>query len=382
MTHAPGRYVAKRRRGEQVPGKRTAVWKIEPHTAAKHEILRRYLNAWLPIMTRHNNRVVYIDGFAGPGRYKDGEPGSPIIALRAALEHSYPIANQVFYLFIKQDDQRAQNLEAEIKALGKLPPNLPYQVKCGNFDDTVSTILDQIEPHGGLVPTFAFVDPFGWSQTPMRLLQRLLSNARCEVFVTLIYEELNRFLNVPLPNDARDDLFGTTTWRDALTAPTVDERRRRLHDLYQQQLKTVGGAPYVRSFEMRNKSNSTDLFLFFATKSAFGLEKMKEAMWRVAPGGAYRFSDITRRDHPVLFADVPDYAYLRRLIEARFSGQSVDVSEVHDFVVQETPFLGSHYKKGVLALMEREAPPTIEVVAAPPNRRRGTFPDGTRIRFH
>lgn len=59
------------------------VWRIEAHTNAKHRILRGYLDAWLPIMSANNGRLVYIDGFAGPGVYADGEPGSPIIALKS-----------------------------------------------------------------------------------------------------------------------------------------------------------------------------------------------------------------------------------------------------------------------------------------------------------
>jgi len=64
-------------------------WPLEPHTAAKHEILRRYLNAWFPILGSHHGRVVFLDGFAGPGIYSHGEPGSPIVALRTLFEHSY-----------------------------------------------------------------------------------------------------------------------------------------------------------------------------------------------------------------------------------------------------------------------------------------------------
>ncbi len=64
-------------------------WKLEPHTAAKHEILRQYLNAWFPILGSQHERVVFLDGFAGPGIYEDGEPGSPIIALRTLLEHAF-----------------------------------------------------------------------------------------------------------------------------------------------------------------------------------------------------------------------------------------------------------------------------------------------------
>ena len=72
-------------------------WDIEPHTIAKHRILRSYLDAWLPIMTRWNGRVVYVDGFAGPGQYKGGEEGSPVIALKAAVEHRQTMKSEVVF---------------------------------------------------------------------------------------------------------------------------------------------------------------------------------------------------------------------------------------------------------------------------------------------
>ena len=64
------------------------LWERKPHTGAKHDILRRHLNAWFPILTRWNERVGFIDGFAGPGEYLGGEPGSPAIALKAAISHA------------------------------------------------------------------------------------------------------------------------------------------------------------------------------------------------------------------------------------------------------------------------------------------------------
>src|SRR5437868_3544213 len=59
------------------------LWPLEPHTLGKHLVLRAYLDAWLPIMARWNGRILFIDGFAGPGEYSTGEDGSPIIALKA-----------------------------------------------------------------------------------------------------------------------------------------------------------------------------------------------------------------------------------------------------------------------------------------------------------
>ena len=65
------------------------VWERDPHTEGKHLVLRHYLNAWLPILGSWNGRIVFLDGFAGPGEYKGGEDGSPIVALKAFAEHAH-----------------------------------------------------------------------------------------------------------------------------------------------------------------------------------------------------------------------------------------------------------------------------------------------------
>ena len=76
------------------------VWDLEPHTAKKHEILRRYFQAWFPILAKFNARLLYIDAFAGPGEYSKGEDGSPLVILKAARDHVLKITSELACLFI------------------------------------------------------------------------------------------------------------------------------------------------------------------------------------------------------------------------------------------------------------------------------------------
>jgi hypothetical protein len=132
----------------------------------------------------------------------------------------------------------------------------------------------------------------------------------------------------------------------------------------------VGGARFVRSFEMRNARGLVDYFLFFATKSSKGLAKMKEAMWKVDTEGGLSFSDATNPNQTTLFAKEPDRALLRRLIVERFRASRVAVNEIERFVIEETPFLASHYKK---VLKELEAEDRLTVPHPRPGRKQGTF---------
>ena len=89
------------------------IWQADQHTLAKHYILKRYLEAWAPILLQRglNKGVLYIDGFAGPGEYIGKEPGSPIIAMDSLVNHvlrSHFQGRIVFY-FIEQMKERAKH---------------------------------------------------------------------------------------------------------------------------------------------------------------------------------------------------------------------------------------------------------------------------------
>ena len=63
------------------------VWERDPHTEAKHTLLRRYMSAWFPIMAKQfrGDGITFFDGFAGPGKYTNAAESSPVIAMEQAL---------------------------------------------------------------------------------------------------------------------------------------------------------------------------------------------------------------------------------------------------------------------------------------------------------
>ena len=55
----------------------------------KHELIRKYLAGWFPKLALglFGGRVLYIDTHASRGTHLNGELGSPLVALRALLDH-------------------------------------------------------------------------------------------------------------------------------------------------------------------------------------------------------------------------------------------------------------------------------------------------------
>src|SRR2546422_3191119 len=120
---------------ERVSKPAGALWNLEPHSRGKHHILRRYIQAWLPIMSMSNSRIVIVDAFAGPGRYLGGEEGSPLILLHAYLDHHYrsKMKCEVVYLFIEERRDRVDYLRSEVGKLS-LPDNVRVDVEHGRYE--------------------------------------------------------------------------------------------------------------------------------------------------------------------------------------------------------------------------------------------------------
>lgn len=262
-----------------------------PHTPGKHMVLRSYLNAWLPIMSKGNPRIVLVDGFAGPGRYSGGEEGSPIIALKALINHSAVtrIDTEVSYLFVESQQDRAQHLSGLVDALRpSLPSGATVRVETGAFDETMSGLLDAVGASGrNLAPAFVMVDPFGVSDTPMSVLARILKNPKSELYISFMYEAINRHKEAPEFERHLDALFGSPRWREGIDMPESSARREFFCGLYTQQLKSAG-AKHVVWFELF-EGNRHVYTIFFATQHHVGCNRMKQAIWKAAPDGDFAF---------------------------------------------------------------------------------------------
>ncbi len=361
-----------------------ALWPMEPHTRSKHLVLRRYLDAWLPIMSRSvryhsaagKGRLVLVDGFAGPGRYSTGEDGSPLVMLNAFLEHTKRdlITADLIYLFIEEREDRIEHLRAEVAVL-KLPSQVRVLVEEGRFEDVFTGLLDGIESRGArLAPTFAFIDPFGYTDAPMHLAGRFLAFERCEALVYMPLPFVNRFVGREGQEQALTALYGSERWREAIGLQGA-ARVEFLHDLFQEQLRFGSKERLVRSFEVAT-AKGNGYRLYFTTGHEKGLEKMKEAMWHADPLAGERYRDTT--GELVLFEPEPDTMPLLRALKQHFAERPFSIEEAERYTLLSTAYLPKgHLKQRTLAPAERRG----ELEALTGRKRAVTFPPGTRLRF-
>lgn len=324
--------------------------------------------------------MIFIDGFAGPGIYRGGEPGSPIIVLRAACDRQPAVSGDVTFVFVEKEDSRYQVL---LQELDKVRPSLPARFHVvpipGRFDQ-LETEIDGIHGQGKvLVPALAFIDPFGITGFPMRLVAKILKNPHTEVIVTFMVETLDRFAAKVLAKQATE-LYGDDSWRSCVGLLNQRDRQLCLVRAYRERLKAVG-AKFTLAFEMADQQDRTIYFLVYATTHERGMEKMKDALAGVDPTMNYRFSDLVPQAQRRLFDFGEASSWIpiaANVVWQRFDGQTTKVEDVKRFVIRDEGHVFP-WRVAILRELYKRSPQAVTYVDWP--AKRGSFPEHLRIQF-
>jgi len=326
--------------------KPTDLWNAEPHTLAKIEIVRRYLFLWFRILGTRSNRLVYIDGFSGPGRYLNSDQSSPIAALTSAktafdeLVRAQRVPTEWFFYFIDEKAKFASSLESVISET-EWPRQFKNEVQTGTFEEQLKGILDKIRRlPGGMPPTFAFIDPFGATGVPFTHVTEILKHRSCEVLINLDSDGIGRLVaaqSIERNKEHLDAIFGGNMWKDRLDphAPMLTLCAQVLA-LYKERLRSLPNVNYTFAFAMKSKQGTLNYHLVFASQRAIGLKKMKEAMKAVDKSGSYSFSDDTVGQRRLWDFSDPEQPANRML--AQLGGSWRAYKDFDDFALNETPF--------------------------------------------
>lgn len=259
----------------------------------KHDLIREYLYGWYAKLGHWAGRIVYLDTHAGRGRHTCGQEGSPLVALRALLEHRSRerilAKSEAVFLFVERDEENAKRLRGELSGIGTLPPRITVEVVPGDCFGLLTDLVESLQSEGrNLAPAFVFVDPYGF-KVPGRILRDLLAFPRVELFLNLIWRELDMAIAQgradPACGLARtlDEIFDGDVWVEGISSENSDERAFQAAKLIRDML----GAKWATSIRMLGLNNVTRYVLLHLTNHDAGRDLMKDCMWKVCPDGGF-----------------------------------------------------------------------------------------------
>lgn len=302
---------------------------------AKHQLLCKYLDGWFPILASRSGRVLYIDCHAGRGRHRTGHEGSPILAVQRLLDHRHRSrilgSTEVLFVFFEIDCENYQALQTEVQAVGPLPDGINIYIEGEDYEPALREICQDLrERNQQLAPTFAFLDPYGFTLS-MGLLNDLLSFKRCELLINFMYRYVDMALHSPVQAANLDSLFGCREWRGLVSIEDCEERANQTIALFSGQLQ----AEFVTHMHMRASNGALKYVLLHATNHRRGRELIKEAMWSVTPDGSFTAFERHDPSQLVLIEPDPDLRPLKDRLWRHFSGRQVQMNEIYEWLLGE-----------------------------------------------
>lgn len=259
--------------------------------AMKHRILGSYAKAALNILREWSKRdVLYVDLFAGAGRYGDAQPGSPLIVAEEAAKR-YAMGKPPYIHCVNVERGGATFAELE-QNTAHIPSAVLTNLR-GDWRRHIGAILGRAQTNN--MPTLLFLDPFGFKGIELadlvQILQGIGSGAR-EMILTLNLDGMQRMISAGHADEVRgkphkyydlpDRVFGTPTWREYLVNGELpDAALPKVLELYEQQLLTTGGQRFQRivsSIGIPTHLNGPEAyFLVFVTRSGQGFIRMSDS---------------------------------------------------------------------------------------------------------
>jgi len=263
---------------------------ISPQAVLKHGILTRYA---IYFAGRAGSRrpVAFVDGYAGEGRYADGNVGSPLL-LASSAERAAKFGRDTKLAFVEQDPARHGQLAASLKQEGVEPD----QLLAGSFADSIDKLLGRYQGHAVLI----FVDPFGLAFDRVSLesiLRRSSSGQPIDVLFHFSVSTVARMARAELanawagsppgPNGIKlDAALGDVDWRATFAQADDDDRATHVAlEIAEHFGLAVGSATGVRhtSIEVRQRPDLLPKYVLML------FSKLESAHWDFADqaGSAY-----------------------------------------------------------------------------------------------
>ncbi|MBB3914133.1 three-Cys-motif partner protein TcmP [Rhizobium fabae] len=355
-------------------------------SVVKAEIVQKYFAAWANIVlpaTREfgGGKIAYIDLYAGPGRYKDGAASTPLLVLQKAIE-SPKISEVLLALFNDMDQNNTQTLQAEINGLPGIEKlKHPPIVNCNPVDKDAEEYFAKTR----LMPSFTFLDPFGYKGLSLKLVNGVIKDWGCDCVFFFNYNRINLGISNPMVEDHMAALFGSARAAELkarVERTKPDLREQMILEELANALKEMGGT-HVLPFRFRNDKGRLTHHLVFVSKSFVGYRVMKEIMASASSKSeqgvasfAYSPADISM---PLLFELARPLDDLEGMLRQEYAGKTKSMLDIYEQHSIGRPYLSRNYKE-VLKNMEDAGAVTVRDPAGKA-RKSGTFADRLLVTF-
>lgn len=305
------------------------------HTRYKIQYVREYVNNWVRVASENNAiNINFIDCMCNAGIYRDGDFCSAIEVLKIFRDCAYRYPNKVYNLFLNDYDANKIRIIKYIcqTLYASYPKNLHIYFNIQDVNEYLYNVRNKYSHVFGYPSmTILYVDPYSFHTVRISAIEEFIRNTYCELLFNLFTSDFNRN-----KGDAgiRLVLGGDYNIKDV--HELLEHIVRRLR---------IGKMKYFLSYPFRQQKNVELYQILFASPSEKGLDKLKDALWKIFNGSEFYKTNLAKEQGQLsLFteADEQDMAARRYAEEsisnivATFSGSEVSYEVIERFVLERS----------------------------------------------
>lgn len=351
------------------------LWPSQPRTLLKHQVYRRYLDCWMGKVCQAFSNSAIVDAFAGPGIYRDGPDGSPVVIAKTFLQHSRRERFGLLRLVCleKRPDRHAV-LSERLERLPRLPRLSIVPPYRGDLWEHFAELRGVAHGSDSGTPVLWILDPFDISSVPFTLVKACLAGPRDEVLVTWFADEIYRFCGDLAKERALDRHFGTAQWREARQVRPEGVCKQELLKIYQENIRTLPGV-HTAAFEIASKNEAARYALVFATHSDAGMACFNRVRWGIDPYRGRNVSEKRGLAQGSLLDEMPVLDSLRHWL-ASLAGQAASFDDLARQAARRG-FEPKHLRSALSSLADDGL-----AVREEPLDARTPWPAGCTVRFY
>ncbi len=326
----------------------------------KCEIITKYFIAWFNVIKnttkKYSNRVFYADLFCGPGIYDDGSKSTPIRILETAVK-DIEMRNMLVTLFNDKEKDYTEKLKKEIKKIPNID-SLKYKPKIITSEINQEIVDYFLETN--LVPTFSFIDPWGYKGLTRDLLKSLIKDWGSDCVFFFNYNRIEPAIKNRTVEDHIIALFGKKRFDhlyEIFSKLKHHEREAEIIEQLNQALLEIGGKYSLPFCFKQSNSHRTSHYLIFTTKHIRGYKIMKDIMAPYSSEshqGVPNFQYIPATvNQPLLFELFRPLDDLGDMLLNEFQGKTIRMEDLYNNHHIGKPFIEKNYKD-ILVKLEEE----------------------------
>ncbi len=304
-----------------------------PWSRIKDRVLGSYLPPYLSKVVRLGRPILLVDCFAGPGKFGDNKPGSPLIMCRMAEKYA---KGRCVCIFVNKEKSHHEELKETLEDF--VQKKIAFPIRGDS-----QALLKEVQQLAREYTLFVYLDPFGLKGCEFEAIKTLLETGHkssTEIVVNLSMPALHRLASRHAVGAGRaesaqiqslhkilDQVLGGNYWKKYMFNDDLspEDRERKVMDEYRGKLQEL--LPYVGSCPVCEKEGARiKYFITFCSRHPDAMVLMNDAMCT-----AYNdyIHEASLRDLPLLTQMVPDWKVNRQKAQTSLKHVIIETIKRH-----------------------------------------------------